>query len=75
MGKWKGVPMLLTLLLSACGSTGPVVKPMPGVTYTGCDWSKPITISKDDMLTEETTDQIQTHNETWNKNCGWKRGR
>lgn len=73
MWKRKSALGVLSVLLSACGSPGPVVKPMPSVTYTGCNWSKPIYISKDDILTEETADQIQSHNEAGMKICGWKR--
>jgi len=40
---------------------------------TACRWTKPIYISKSDVLTDGTADQIVAHNETGAKRCGWKR--
>lgn len=51
------------LLASACSTSGPV-------TEGACAWVKPIYVSRDDVLTDETARQILTHNETWQVNCG-----
>lgn len=55
------------LLVSACGTGGHATK----VIDAGCYWAKPIFISSQDTLTEDTADQILIHNETGNKRCGW----
>jgi hypothetical protein len=47
--------------LSGCASVG-------GGKIT-CNWSKPITTSSKDMLTDITARQILTHNTSWEKFC------
>jgi hypothetical protein len=39
---------------------------------TGCDWTKPIFVSKGDVLTDETAKAILAHNLAGAKQCGWK---
>ena len=39
---------------------------------TSCSWVKPITMSKDDVLTDPTFNQIKAHDEMWLKKCGKK---
>lgn len=51
------------ILLSACGSAGPVTD--------ACGPWRPILISRADALTEETARQILIHNETGARLCGW----
>jgi len=43
------------------------------VIDSGCYWTKPIRISRADILTEATAEQILAHNETGAKRCGWER--
>ena len=37
---------------------------------SGCEWSAPIFVSKDDVLTDGTARAILVHNETWLAVCG-----
>jgi hypothetical protein len=39
---------------------------------TACDWTKPIYVSKGDVLTDETAKAILAHNLAGAKQCGWK---
>jgi len=52
---------LLALALNACTTNGRVT--------SGCEWVKPIYISKSDVLTDGTADQILTHNLAWQRIC------
>ena len=69
---------LLASLLASCATTGPATEPESQVITrtrivdTGCDWTKPIMVSKADVLTDGTADQIRAHNETGAKRCNWK---
>ena len=50
------------MLLSGCVSVG-------GGTFK-CSWTKPISISDQDQLSEATARQILIHNVAWEKFCG-----
>jgi hypothetical protein len=71
---------LSALLLSSCATDGPAIKPEPEVRIvtqtkivdTGCDWTKPIFVSKSDVLSDETSREILSHNLAGAKNCNWK---
>jgi type IV pilus biogenesis protein CpaD/CtpE len=79
--------LLLSLsaaLLSSCATTdGPEIKPAPEVKIvtqtkivdTGCDWTRPIFVSKGDVLTDDTAKAILAHNLAGVKNCNWKPNR
>lgn len=41
-------------------------------SYDYCATAKPIYVSKQDVLTGGTADQIRAHDETGAKYCGWK---
>lgn len=69
MSKMKLLASLPALLLAACATTGPEIK----IVDTACRWTKPIYVSRGDILTDGTADQIEAHNETGAKRCGWKR--
>jgi len=45
-------------LLSGCATSGPEIR----VVDLGCDWGRPILVSREDVLTEETAVQILAHN-------------
>lgn len=66
------LPGLLTTLLSACATTGPATEPQTRIIDTGCDWTRPIYISKQDIMTDGTADAILAHNLTGAARCGWK---
>ena len=53
----------MTVLLTGCGMTGPVIK------SGGCTWTKYILVGKGDQLTRETAAEIETHNETRKRLC------
>jgi hypothetical protein len=36
---------------------------------TGCDWTRPILVSDDDVFTPRTARQILRHNDTWEALC------
>jgi hypothetical protein len=42
------------------------------IVDTGCDWVKPIYVSKSDVLSDDTAKAILAHNLTGAKICGWK---
>lgn len=73
---------LLALLLTSCAATGPATEQSAPcapqlvtrtrVVDTGCDWTKPIYVSKTDVLADSTAREILAHNEAGAKNCGWK---
>lgn len=69
MLKMKFLALPLIALLSACASTGPAIKTVD----TGCSWTRAIRVSKGDILSDGTAAQIEAHNETGRKRCGWKR--
>lgn len=49
------------ILLAGCGTNG--------VGTSGCEWVRPVYISKSDVLTEETARQILVGNEIWQRIC------
>ena len=65
----KSLAFLTALLLTGCATTGPEIK----VVDTACNWTRPIYISKKDILTDGTARQIVGHNEAGESRCGWKR--
>ena len=67
MLNWKLPICLAAVLLTGCGITGPA-----RIVDTGCSWTRPIYVSKADILTDQTAVQILAHNETGAKRCRWK---
>ncbi|CAG9177803.1 hypothetical protein LMG32289_03912 [Cupriavidus pampae] len=72
------LPALLASLLTACATTGPAIEPQPQIVTrtrvidTGCQTFKPVYISKADVLTNETADDILANNVAGERQCGWK---
>lgn len=72
--------MLLCLLLivsSGCEMTGRVTNPVaagPAIVDNGCNWTRPIYVSKDDKFDpkSDTPGQILAHNMTGQRLCGWQ---
>lgn len=66
----------LGTLLISCTTTGPETDAEPRVVTrtvdTACDWTRPIYVSKTDVLTDETAAAILAHNKAGAKVCGWK---
>lgn len=73
---------LLGPLLISCATNGadqaktlaaePLVQVKTRFVDTACDWTKPIYVSKGDVLSDDTAKQILAHNLAGAKNCGWK---
>ena len=55
--------LVLMLFISGCGISGSGIN-------SGCEWTGPIFVSKDDVLTDGTARAILVHNETWLAVCG-----
>lgn len=53
-------------------AAAPEVVTRTRVVDTACDWTKPILVSKTDILSDDTARQILAHNLAGVKNCGWK---
>ena len=56
---------LALVLLTACETSG-------RATDAACVAFRPVYVSKADVLTEETAQQLLTHNRTGARLCGWK---
>jgi hypothetical protein len=75
---WKTTLLLVSLamLLSSCATTGQGTEPEPRIVTrtvdTACDWTRPIYVSKADVLSDETAAAILAHNKAGAKVCGWK---
>lgn len=54
------------LCISGCATNGSVID-------TACAWVRPIMVSRDDTLTDETARSILIHNETWERVCSHPR--
>lgn len=64
-------PFILTL--AACAhDVPPQVIEKTRTVDTGCEWTKPIYVSKSDVLTDETAKEILAHNKAGAARCGWK---
>lgn len=59
--------MAATLLLASCSTTGAGIE-------SGCEWARPILVSRDDALTADTARQILAHNRAGARICGWRPG-
>ena len=55
--------LLLPLMFTSACATNTVAT-------SECSWVKIITVSKDDVLTDQTAREILTHNETVEQVCG-----
>jgi hypothetical protein len=81
---WKmTLPLCLVASLSSgCATNGvdqaktPAAEPLVQVKTrfvdTGCDWTKPIYVSKGDVLTDETAKAILAHDQAGAVKCGWR---
>lgn len=64
------LPVLcLVLLLTSCSGIGAETKPVPS---NGCEWVRPITVSKSDTLSDATARQILAHDLAWQQICAAK---
>jgi hypothetical protein len=61
-------------LLAGCAASQPS-QVLTKVVDSGCDWARPILISKSDALTDGTAKQILEHNKAGSKACSWKPSR
>ncbi|MCA8339607.1 hypothetical protein LGM81_28150 [Burkholderia multivorans] len=83
MQKRTLVLCLLAALNSSCATDGPATKASAvpcepqivtktRIVDTGCDWTRPIYVSKTDVLSDETAKQLLAHNKTGAIHCNWK---
>ena len=64
----------MATLASGCAITGRGTERVQMVPVdTSCSWARPIFVSGQDVLTDQTAKAILAHNETGAKRCGWKR--
>lgn len=74
---------LLAVLSSSCATDGPETKTSAApcepqivtktrIVDTACEWTRPIYVSKTDVLSDETARAILAHNTAGAKVCGWK---
>jgi hypothetical protein len=62
MCKPKLAACLIAMFASGCASS-------PATIDTACSWVRPIMISKDDQLTDDTARQILMLDEQWQRVC------
>lgn len=68
----------MMLLIVSCATSGPATSPQliteivekPVYIDTACKWVKPILVSRNDNVTDETARQILAHNRAFEANCG-----
>lgn len=69
----KLILMFASLGLAACTTLpGQSIAYKTRTVDTGCEWARPIYISRADVLTEGTAQQIAAHNRTGAGRCGWR---
>ena len=61
----RAISAIAILCLAGCQS-------LPHSVHDFCTLGKPILVSKQDVLTDGTAKQIQSHDETGAKLCGWE---
>lgn len=64
--------LLLCLMLAGCYATKGGSAIETRIVDTGCNWAAPIYVSRDDVLTLGTAQQILAHNRAGAKICDWK---
>ncbi|WP_186269920.1 hypothetical protein [Burkholderia gladioli] len=73
---WRTIGLASSLLLAACHTAPtvapPVVETRTKVIDTGCNWTKPIYLSKGDVLADATAAEVLEHNRAGAEKCGWK---
>lgn len=62
--RWTALLLVSLTLLGACTTAG------PGIDVCG-PW-RPILVSRQDQLTDQTARQILAHNETGERLCHWR---
>lgn len=60
--------LLLILPPAGCATNGRVIE----ASTSGCEWTRPIYVAEQDVLTDATARQILANNETGHRLCGWK---
>ena len=70
------MPLGIFLLAGCCTTNGartePHIEYKTKIVDTACEWTKPIYVSKADVLTNETAAAILAHNRSGARICGWK---
>ena len=68
MYKLKFLAVLIALCVSGC-SAGLSNLPSAEGVVDGCSWVRPVYLSTEDVLTDETARQVLVLNETWERVC------
>lgn len=62
----------LTGCCTTSGNADTKIEYRTKVVDTACDWTKPIYVSKVDVLSDQTAAEILAHNRAGSRVCGWK---
>ena len=68
MYKLKFLAVLIALCVQGC-SAGLSSLPSAEGVVDGCSWVRPVYLSTEDVLTDETARQVLVLNETWERVC------
>ena len=68
MYKLKFLAVLIALCVQGC-SAGLSNLPSAAGIVDGCSWVRPVYLSTEDVLTDETARQVLVLNETWERVC------
>ena len=69
MYKLKFLAVLIALCVSGCSAGLSNYQEQQSGVVDGCSWVRPVYLSTEDVLTDETARQVLVLNETWEMVC------
>ena len=69
MYKLKFLAVLIALCVQGCSAGLSNLPSAQEVVIDGCSWVRPVYLSTEDVLTDETARQVLVLNETWERVC------
>ena len=69
MYKLKFLAVLIALCVQGCSAGLSNLPSAQEVAVDGCSWVRPVYLSTEDVLTDETARQVLVLNETWERVC------
>ena len=69
MYKLKFLAVLIALCVSGCSAGLSNLTSAESGAVDGCSWVRPVYLSTEDVLTDETARQVLVLNETWERVC------
>ena len=69
MYKLKFLAVLIALCVQGCSAGLSNLPSAQDVVVDGCSWVRPVYLSTEDVLTDETARQVLVLNETWERVC------